>query len=197
MRFPKIRDVPRDECGNVTLASLEPSERMHCRELGLPGGRLGAPAEHLQLSLSLSTEPADDFEEFLDRREIVDRFDNAIEIQSNVLVDDDVAEPGKAFELSHEIRRKAFVANEVSDRPGVVLVSLSAPRGELTRDIDDELARREKGEKDIVGEREVPLETLPSFHPRTDGPQVIEMAPQLGESLDEIGHTFNASALPA
>jgi hypothetical protein len=122
----------------------------------------------------------------LDGLKLVESLDHTIEIERHVFMDDDVAEARKPLEFPNQLRRETLIPRQVSNGFRVVFVAVSSPRGKLSGDIDDELAHGEKREQNVVSQRQIALERLPPRHPRTDRPQVIQIAAKLGKPLDEV-----------
>jgi hypothetical protein len=75
--------------------------------------------------MSRVSESVHDLEELLDRFELVEGLDHTVEIERDVSVDDDVAEPGKALEFPNQLRGEALVPRQVSNAFRVVLVAVS------------------------------------------------------------------------
>jgi hypothetical protein len=99
---------------------------------------------------SRSLDIRDDPHERVNRIQPSQRFDDAVEVQRHVLVNDHVAETWHALEFTNDFRRKAAVASEVSHRLRVVLEAVPLPGGEFSRDIDDELRDHQKREQHVV-----------------------------------------------
>jgi hypothetical protein len=90
--------------------------------------------------------------------------------------------PRQPLELADELRGEPGIRGQVAHRVSVVLEALPAPGGELTGDIDHELAHGQEREEHVVVEREVAFEDVRRRHARPKLPEVVEVSPQLGEA---------------
>src|SRR5205823_14529844 len=72
--------------------------------------------------------------------------------------------------------------------------SFAATRGELSCDVDHELADGEQREKHVVVEREIPVESCRAGNSRPDRTQVVEVAPELRQALHEERHRAIAAS---
>jgi hypothetical protein len=75
----------------------------------------------------LGHELSRDLEERLHGRKLVQRFDNPIEIERDVLVDDDVPEAGQALQLTHQLRPESSVSpgTHAAEDGGIVAMTLA------------------------------------------------------------------------
>ena len=110
-------------------------------------------------------------------------------------MDQDVAEPREAGELSHELRRELLVGRQALYGPGVVLEALPAAGAQFPGYVDDELRRGQQGEQDVVVKTQIPLQGFGPFDLRCEHFQVIEVFPQLGEPFHQVGHEESARSL--
>ena len=129
----------------------------------MPGRCRAGHAAGLRLPLFEGRCAADEFREGL---EIADLPDHLIVVPGDVPVDQNVAEPRKAGELSHELRRELLVGRQTPYGPGVVLEALPAARGQFPRDVDDQLSRGQQGEQDVVVKAQVPPQGFGPLDPR-------------------------------
>ena len=95
-------------------------------------------------SQAVALDGPDNLAEPLDRAEAVQRVYDAIEVQRDVFVHNDVAKTGQAFEFPDHVLRKACVPREQANRFGVVLEPVAAPGGQLSGDIDHELRHHQQ-----------------------------------------------------
>ena len=78
---------------------------------------------------------ADDLDEPLDWIQPLQGLDRTLQIQRDVFVDHDVAEPRQQFERRDQIRRQPLIAAETPDGLAVLLEPVAASRGELAGDV--------------------------------------------------------------
>jgi hypothetical protein len=76
----------------------------------------------------------------------------------------------------------------------VVLECVTTPGREVSRDVDHELAHGQEREEDVVVEREIAFEDLAAGDTGTDGAEMIEVPPKLGQPLDEVRHRARAAS---
>ncbi len=100
----------------------------------------------------------DDIQELIDGFQFIERIDSALEIERHILVNQNVAEPGKALERPHEIGREPLIASQIADRFRVIFEAFTTPSRQLARDVDHELAHRQEREQNVVVKRDVALE---------------------------------------
>jgi hypothetical protein len=149
----------------------------------------------LSLFPALARDPAHDLQEPLDRFQPGQRLDHSLHVQRHVLVDQDVAESREALQLLDEVRRKPPVSNEIPHRLRIVLEAVASTGGEFARDIDHELTHGQERKQDVIVEGEVALEDLRARHPRPEVVEMIQVAPEFDEPLDEICQRRIASSL--
>lgn len=84
----------------------------------------------------------------------MERLHDAVEIQRDVLVDQDIPESGQHGQGWHQ-GREARIPAEVADRFRVVLESLATSGRELGGDTDHDLTDRLQRVRHVVAEREI------------------------------------------
>lgn len=86
----------------------------------------------------------DETQELFDGPQFIQGIDRALKVECHILVDQYVTESGKPLERPHEIGREPIVAGEIANGFCVVLETITAPRRQLARDVDDDLAHRQQ-----------------------------------------------------
>jgi hypothetical protein len=114
-----------------------------------------ARRDDISRRLDLCHDPA----EALDRLEVVQGVDHAIEVECDVLVDEDVPEAGKSFERPCEIRRKPPVSLQTSNGLRVVFEAVAAPPPRPQ--CRSPAGHHQQREQHVVAQRHVPRQHLP------------------------------------
>jgi len=115
------------------------------------------------------------------------------EVQGDVLVDHRVAETGQGAQLLRQLVRELRIGCEIADRLRIILEPQAPAGRQLARDVDDQLADGQQGEKHIVVQGKISLEIAGAPNLGADLPQVIHVAPQLGQAVDEVRHLRRSS----
>src|SRR4029077_20930295 len=91
------------------------------------------------LELGIRHHPADDLDEGLDGLQAIQRLHDFVEVESHILVDQDIAEGRQFLQLPDQGRGKFRECGQVAADLSVVVEAELAAGGKLTGDVDDGL----------------------------------------------------------
>ena len=134
--------------------------------------------------------------ELLDRLQMVQGRDHAVEVQIQVPVDQHVTQLWQFRQLSSESWRKLGYQGEIPDRVRIALDGPSLPEGDVTRQLDHRLTDIEEGEENIIAERKVKAEGFGPRDSSTKGAQMPQVEVQLCKALFH-GTSIFRSILPS